>query len=225
MDEITQQVRDMYSRYPFPSNDKIENELPGYLPEFLKRALNKSRKNRSKTAQVVLSLLEKQEKVTVMSGQAGMNAYYLAEQFYGRVEFMDRRALSTRHYEVLMEEMGLGTTTYGLDLTLEALFAEAQKREGPIWSPDLIFDIVEKEMLDDRNGYRIMHEQIGKGAPYIENPRSALHATFGPEGSIKFKCRLPLGQYIAVREDLADRFESTTFDWNEERRLRLVDSP
>lgn len=62
MDEITQQVRDMYSRYPFPSNDKIENELPSYLPEFLKRALNKSRKNRSKTAQVVVSLLEKQEK-------------------------------------------------------------------------------------------------------------------------------------------------------------------
>jgi hypothetical protein len=123
-----------------------------------------------------------------------------------------------------MQESGVGTSSYGLDLTLEAFFAEAATREGPAWSPDLIFDVVEKELFDGRNGYQLMHEQLGKGAPYVENPRNALYATFGPEGFVKFKCRLPLGQYIAVRDDLADQFESSFFDWDAERKRRLVDS-
>ncbi len=53
MDPITERVRDMYTRYPFPSKDKIENKLPGYLPDFIKRALDKRERHRIHIAKVV----------------------------------------------------------------------------------------------------------------------------------------------------------------------------
>ena len=173
-------------------------------------------------SKIVETLLEEKETVTLMSGQAGMNAYYLAMGFYGQIEFFDRRALSTKHFEALKDELEIGTSRYGLDLSLERFFAEAGTRTGPLWSPDIIFDVVERDVVEDRSGYRLVHVQVGTGAPYLENPDAGLYRLFGPRGSIKFKCRLPLSQYVAVRDALATRFEPSYFDWDQERRLRLA---
>lgn len=172
---------------------------------------------------IIETLLGQRETVTVMSGQAGMIAYYLAERFDRRVEFIDRRALSTKHFEALQDELGIGTSTYGLDLSMEQFFVEARTRKDSLWSPDVIFDVVEKEIVDDRNGYRLVHVQVGTGAPYLERQDAGLYRLFGQRGAIEFKCGLPLGQFVAVRDDLAHQFEQSRFDWDRERRLRLSD--
>jgi len=175
---------------------------------------------------IIETLLKEKDTVTVMSGQAGMIAYYLAKRFYGRIEFIDRRALSTRHFESFKGEGGLGTNAFGLDLSLERFVAEARTRTEPFWSPDIIFDVWERnaEMVDDRNGYRLVHVQSGTGAPYIEHRDARLYRLFGPRGIIRFKCRLPLYQFVAVRDDLANLFEPSRFDWDRERRFRFAGS-
>ena len=62
MDPITERVRDMYMRYPFPSRDKIEYELPGYLPDFVKRLLEKRERHRVQIARIIARHLESCEK-------------------------------------------------------------------------------------------------------------------------------------------------------------------
>ena len=118
---------------------------------------------------VVDRLLEEKERVSIFSGQAGMVTYYLAKQFYGRVEFVDRFGLSTQHFMAFKKEVGLRAKSWGLEFPMEVYFAEGRSRSGVQWSPDVTFGIYERIWrLWEENGYRQVFEQTGSGAPYLE---------------------------------------------------------
>jgi hypothetical protein len=91
--------------------------------------------------ETVERILGQQERVVVMSGQAGMVFYYLAKRFYGRVEFVDRFGLSTTHLSRVGDELDLRSGPQGLWLPMERFFVAAEQRPEPAWSPDLVFDI------------------------------------------------------------------------------------
>ena len=175
-------------------------------------------------SRVVERILEEKEQVTVLSGQAGMVIYYLAKEFPGRVEFVDRFGLSTRHFVALKEEIGLQPTPFGLGISYQRLFEEARSREGRQWHPDVIFEIYSRVApVVDRNGYKIVYEQTGGDAPYLEREGSALYPLLGAHGPARFRQSYSAYQFAAVKDEWSHLFEPSVrrFDWTRARLASL----
>ncbi len=108
----------------------------------------------------ILEQKGKDERVVIMSGQAGMVMYYVASRYYGRVEFIDRHALTSKHLDAIGREMNIYRSTGGLEMTTPQFFAAVKKH--PELMPDLVFDLNPTRRNDAaRNGFTCVFEQTG----------------------------------------------------------------
>ena len=136
-------------------------------------------------------------KLIVMSGQAGFVPYYALGPHYGRVEFIDRRGVTTPHFtdcEITGELERDSTGLLGV-LPRYLTFAEDIQRRCGIERPHVIFDLDLPELsIEDivtRNGYVVVYRQTGK----IQTSKTL-------QG-----IEVLAHEFIAVREDLARVFD------------------
>ena len=175
-------------------------------------------------AAVLDELLAHQDRVVVMSGQAGMVMYYIASRYFGRVEFIDRHGLTGRHLMPAKREAHLTVQSTGLAVTTERFFQLAERRPRDQLMPDVVFDLSpDRKKAATNRGFVCVYEQTGRMSPsYPEGP--------GPPdvGFQKrddwFTVRGSIYEFIAVRGALAnlmrDRHDfPRNFTWNP----RLVD--
>jgi hypothetical protein len=155
-------------------------------------------------------VLEQQDRAVVMSGQAGMVFYYLAKEFYGRVEFVDRFGLSTTHLCRVRDELGLRSGRTGFKLSMDRYLTLGKQRPEAHWSPDLIFDIFDTREEVEAFDYRIV--QVTEGASYGPVVRI---------GSRGFQRGISVFQYLALKEEVASRLnlpaDPTVLDWTATR--------
>jgi hypothetical protein len=120
--------------------------------------------------------------------------YYLAMEFYGRVEFVDRFGLSTPHVVDARKELGLRSSSSGVVLSVREFFEKAANRRERAWSPDLVFDIHDTREPLERSGYRVVYVQGGVF------PGSAVWI-----GSRRFRYDAAMFELAAVEGELAER--------------------
>lgn len=130
---------------------------------------------------------------TVMSSQAGMVPYYIFQDYYKKIRFIDFRGLSTRDFTECPITNSLPKLKVGISMKYEYFFANINtlQKECNLVTPDVIYDL-DNETLDrldiiEASGYSLVYLQTGK----ISN-----NGFFkgGPvEGT----------QFIAVRNDIA----------------------
>ena len=160
----------------------------------------------AKLDSLVTSLRETRgEKITIMSGQMGMVAYYTAREHFGSVQFVDRYGLATVH---IMSCKLTSRRPVGRRLPLKIYFdnKEALYAKCQIPEPMIIFDIDPNDKqrpLVARNGYTVIYSQSGyvHGDPILKG----------------FPLRA--NEFIAVREDLASLIgitETEEIDWGQE---------
>lgn len=157
--------------------------------------------------------------VTLMSGQAGMMMYYAASRHFGRIDFIDRHGLTSRHLERFRAELGVAPT--GLVLEVDDYFRLASQSPDAGLLPDVVFDISpERRAAAERHGYVCVYEQSGRMSPSRrERP--------GPPGKPPPERRPPdwftirghVYQFIAVRKDLVEPVlgssrEPKKLEWN-----------
>ncbi len=136
-------------------------------------------------------------KLIVMSGQAGFVPYYALGPHYGRVEFIDRRGVTTPHFtscEITGELERDSTGLLGV-LPRYLTFAEDIQRRCGIERPHVIFDLDLPELtIEDivtNHGYLVVYRQTGK----IQTSKTL-------QG-----IEVLAHEFIAVREDFAHVFD------------------
>lgn len=134
-------------------------------------------------------LKERNETVSILSNQMGMVPYYIAEKYFKNVEFIDMRALVTKHFTECEVTSELPKGMSGLELNYEIFFNHADdiSFKCGITRPMIIYDLPQPEdrlKLMANNGYKVVYLQQGR----VMSP-------FG--GST-----VGAGQYIAIRKDL-----------------------
>ena len=136
-------------------------------------------------------------RLTVMSGQAGFVPYHAVGQYYGRVEFIDRRGVTTPHFTDCEVTRGTERSTTGMTLSYGAFFANGaaiEERCG-VERPHVIFELDLPEMTIEnavaRNGYTVVYRQTGKiqTSQTLQGIEVLAH------------------EFIAVRSDLAHLFD------------------
>jgi hypothetical protein len=154
---------------------------------------------------VVDRLLEQKPRVTIMSGQAGMVMYYVASRYYGKVDFIDRHALTSRQLVEPGRALGLPMLSTGLEISVPQFFQIAARH--PELTPDIVFDL-NRQRRDAavQNGYTCVYEQMG---------------TTGASQPSWFTVRGNVYQFIAVpnaRVDAVMQGETPprVFRWNHE---------
>ncbi len=136
-------------------------------------------------------------KLTIMSGQAGFVPFHALGPHYRRVEFIDRRGVTTPHFTdcELTGELERDSTGLLRALPRYLAFAEDIERRCGVERPHVIFDLDLPELsIEDivtRNGYVVVYRQTGK----IQTSKTL-------QG-----IEVLAHEFIAVREDLADVFE------------------
>ena len=136
-------------------------------------------------------------KLVVMSGQAGFVPYHALGPHYGRVEFIDRRGVTTSHFTDCEITGDVERDSTGLLRVLPRYlaFAEDIERRCGVEHPHIIFDLDLPELTIEnivtRNGYVVVYRQTGK----IQTSKTL-------QG-----IEVLAHEFIAVREDLARVFE------------------
>lgn len=148
------------------------------------------------------------QRVVIMSTQAGMVTYHLTQANYGAVRFIDTCSLSTRDFlECPAAAPLLDGTPYGMAMGQETFFGnQARLAACGIPRPDIVFGLSSRRDVPvlKANGYTIYYEQKGmvRGAVTAEG-RSA----------DAFKAE----QYIAVDTALFANLglkKKDRFEWN-----------
>jgi hypothetical protein len=155
--------------------------------------------------QLCQEIFDANGRVTVMSPQAGMVMFYLAKDFYGRVEFVDTWGLATRHLHRVRDELQLQSTRQGLKLKLGKFFARTQGLADPIFRPDIVYDIYPTASNLERNGYTVLIDNSGIDP--------GISVKFG--SLFQYRRDLSMVQYAAVEQKLATRLglQPRYFDW------------
>ncbi len=143
---------------------------------------------------IPLLLKERKETVSILSNQMGMVPYYIAGKYFKNVEFVDMRALVTKHFTECEVTSGLPKGMSGLELNYEFFFNSVDdiSLKCGIPRPMIIYDLPQPEdrlNLMAKNGYEVIYVQQGR----VTSP-------FG--GFI-----VGAGQYIAIRNDLVSIIE------------------
>ncbi|NJN68370.1 MAG: hypothetical protein HC884_17485 [Chloroflexaceae bacterium] len=132
---------------------------------------------------------KKGERVTLMSNQMGVVAYYLAQAYHGNLQFTDVFGLSDRRLTSCPITANLPRNSLGLEMRIET-YLKNQKpfaQECGITPPDVIYDLphnVSPETLS-AHGYVVIYEQEGWLSTASTQKNDA-------------------GQLIAIRQDLFD---------------------
>jgi hypothetical protein len=127
-------------------------------------------------------------RIVVLSTQAGMVPFHMAKAHYGKIVFIDKAGLSTRHLTDCRAARDLARSWAGISTTYDELFRrfELLSAECELERPDIIFDLDRpgrRRAIED-NGYVIVYSQTGEIA----------HALGG--GPVR------ADQFIAVHEEL-----------------------
>ena len=136
-------------------------------------------------------------KLAVMSGQAGFVPFHALGPHYGRVEFIDRRGVTTPHFTNCEITRDVERDSTGLLRALPRYlaFAEDIERRCGVQRPHVIFELDLPELtIEDivtRNGYVVVYRQTGK----IQTSKTL-------QG-----IEVLAHEFIAVREDLAHVFD------------------
>ena len=140
---------------------------------------------------------EVEGKLAVMSGQAGFVPYHALGPHYGRVEFIDRRGVTTSHFTdcEITGELERDSTGLLRALPRYLAFAEDIERRCGVERPHVIFDLdlpeLSIENIVTNNGYVVVYRQTGK----IQTSKTL-------QG-----IEVLAHEFIAVREDLAHLIE------------------
>jgi hypothetical protein len=111
---------------------------------------------------VLDALLAVEERLTVLSQQAGLVLFYVARERPGRLEFVDRMGLASAHFERVRRELGLPTGPMGIQWSAEEWVELAREREEPAFHPDVVFDLdPDFARLLSARGYVVVYEQVG----------------------------------------------------------------
>lgn len=158
------------------------------------------------TLRVVDATLQLQPRVVVLSRQAGMVMYYLAERFYPRIDFFDLHGLTSRTLTDLRDELELVSESNGVKMTLNQYLDHAEREEA-LPMPDVIFDLGVRSKPPRGGAYSIVYQQAGAspGVPIGFGDRP-------------WRMDFSVEQYLAVRRELAPRVMGPTrvFDWSRE---------
>ena len=146
-------------------------------------------------------------KLAIMSGQAGFVPYHAIGPHYGRVEFIDRRGVTTPHFTdcEITGEVERDSTGLLRVLPTYLAFADDIERRCGIKRPHVIFELDLPELAIEnivtRNGYVVVYRQTGK----IQTSKTL-------QG-----IEVLAHEFIAVREDLAHAFDAPlpkVREWN-----------
>ena len=136
-------------------------------------------------------------KLVVMSGQAGFVPYHALGPHYGKVEFIDRRGVTTPHFTncEITGEVERDSTGLLRVLPRYLAFAEDIEERCGVDRPHIIFELDLPELTIEeivtRNGYVVVFRQTGK----IQTSKTL-------QG-----IEVLAHEFIAVREDLAQVFD------------------
>lgn len=130
--------------------------------------------------------------------------YYLAERFYGQIEFVDLHGLTSVHLTPLRSELALQSRSYGLNIQVVRVLELAESRED-IPVPDIVFGLGENVKPFGPQAYQTVYQQLG----------SAPGVSVGM-GRRRVEAAVSVAQYLAVKQDLLDRVvvESSSLNWN-----------
>lgn len=138
------------------------------------------------------------DKVTILSGQMGLTPYYLIQNHFRHVEFIDRFGLVSTHFSRCPVTTALPRTPLGLSLTLTGYISLLTniKEQCGIELPMIIYDQTSALPFIEGAGYSLVYIQGGSidmmGAPTA------------------------IDQFIAVRTDLLPGLEKSM---EQERRV------
>ena len=143
--------------------------------------------------------------ITIMSAQMGMVPYFLSMKYFGKVSYIDIRALTTRHFTQCSLSSALPRGRGGLGMTYDYFFRHSTEfaQSCHVPPPDIIYDLDYRDgAIEDlkKAGYRIVYMQVGK----IQS------------GSRWFPgADIPSDQFIAIRGDLVGENKETqdTLPW------------
>jgi hypothetical protein len=118
--------------------------------------------------------------LTVMSHQGGMVLYYLAKQFFGRIEFIDLCGVFSSHVgscrQVIDRPSFQTPNNLGTVIPWEYYFEHKERlqKECNFPTPDVIFDLYSSENLLnllEQNGYAVVFKSRGyiKAHTFLEN--------------------------------------------------------
>jgi hypothetical protein len=148
---------------------------------------------------VVMELKEADgPRLTLLSGQMGMVAYYTAKRHFGDLRFIDRRGLTSRHFtecrvtrELPRSPLGIGVDDYSHYLERAAEIEAACGLEPP----DIITDLSFRPLASTWPSYELVYRQTGD----LSRPYGFLQGG-----------RVLAGQYIAVHRDRVESLNQST---------------
>ena len=169
------------SESDFPWFELISREYLSHLPG---RAMLDTIVDRLLTAQ--------QAPITLLSIQMGMIPFYLTSKHFGKVKFIDMRALTTEHFTQCSLTHHLLKSKFGIELSYQYFWSEFDEilSKCLIKKPEIIFEqaAIKQVKLAEKNGYKAVYFHLGwihTGSCWVRKSRWT-------------------GFYIAVREDLLD---------------------
>ncbi len=137
------------------------------------------------------------EPIVMVSGQMGMVPFYIVQKHFGQVEFMDMKGLTTPHFTHCHVTRHLSTNRFGLHLTHADFFSHFNEIYSQCFPklPAIIYELGGGKRIEivENNGYRVVYAQSG--------------VILTKDGWTQRKAWA--GQYLAVREDLANKINVT----------------
>lgn len=153
---------------------------------------------------VLDELLTTNDRVTVLSDQAGMVMFYVSARYGRRVELVDRYGLATTHFTAVAREAGIPPGLAGLRWDYPRFFALGRDREGACWQPDLIFDVGGVKLRQVRlAGYLPVYVQSGSDGRWtVVTEFAAVHPRHasrfpGPVREVSWESLLGEGESVA----------------------------
>jgi hypothetical protein len=141
-------------------------------------------------------------RVVVMSTQAGMVPYYVAQASYGHLRFIDGCSLVTRDFMPCLPKGELIDHPACRMLGFDKYFRERERIDAACGSerPDVVFALKKRNVAAvlERAGYVIVYEQRGPMRPGADNP-------FGDEYTFRADELVAVDARLAERAGIAAR--------------------
>jgi hypothetical protein len=109
-------------------------------------------------------LTAQQEPVTLLSIQMGMIPFYLTSKHFGKVKFIDMRALTTNHFTQCRLTKSLPRSKFGIELSYQYFWSEFDEilSNCLITKPAIIFEQATRKPMKRAKGYQAVYLQMGK---------------------------------------------------------------
>ena len=151
-------------------------------------------------------LTVQQEPVTIFSGHMGVVAFYTAQNYFGKVKFLDLRGLTTSHLTRCRVTHNVPKGKFGLEFDHPYLFAHFKEIYSQCFNqqdpPAILYEMGGRRRIKlvEQHGYKVAYS----------------HSGVLLTGGCWTRQKVWIGQYIAVREDLINLvgdIEPHTYKW------------